>query len=64
MATTAEIAPATGPVTGEITRGFECLASLEPDWRRLFAQSNGQPSLSYEWTQALVRTQVAPEEPC
>ena len=64
MPTTADLAAATGPVTGEITPGFACLASLEPEWRRLFALSNGQPSLSYEWTQALVRTQVAPEEPC
>ena len=64
QSTTADRAAATGPVTGEITPGFACLAGLDPEWRRLFAQSNGQPSLSYEWTQALVRTQVAPEEPC
>jgi CelD/BcsL family acetyltransferase involved in cellulose biosynthesis len=62
--TTADRAAATGPVTGETTRGFSCLARLEPEWRRLFAQSDGQPSLSFEWTQALVATQGAPEESC
>lgn len=63
MLTTAGVAGATGSATWETTPGFACLASLEPEWRRLFAQSDGQPSLSYDWTQALVRTQVAPGEP-
>lgn len=46
------------PVTARISAGFDRLAALEPEWRPLFERSDSEPAMSFEWTRALIRTEV------
>ena len=46
------------PVTAHISAGFDRLPALEPEWRRLFESTDTEPAMSFEWTEALIRTAV------
>lgn len=47
-------------MTAQLIDGLDGLAALEPEWRRLFAGADCEPAMSFEWTQALARTQLKP----
>jgi CelD/BcsL family acetyltransferase involved in cellulose biosynthesis len=51
-------APSAGAVTAHITSGLDHVGSLEREWQQLFAASETEPTASWEWTQALARTQL------
>jgi CelD/BcsL family acetyltransferase involved in cellulose biosynthesis len=51
-------------VTAQVIPGLDTLPALEHEWRRLFAVSDCELATSYEWTQALVRTQLDPTDLC
>lgn len=54
-------APAAVPaVTTTVTTGFDSLPGLQREWQVLFATAETEPTTSFEWTQALARTQVEP----
>jgi CelD/BcsL family acetyltransferase involved in cellulose biosynthesis len=62
---TATIA-ATAPVglTAQVSPGLDALPSLEQEWRRLFERTVSEPAMSFEWTQALARTQIDRGDAC
>lgn len=51
-------------VTARVTAGLDVLDGLEHQWRRLFDASDCEPSVSFEWTLALARTQLTPADSC
>jgi CelD/BcsL family acetyltransferase involved in cellulose biosynthesis len=61
---TASLSAGRGAVTAHISSGLARLPALEDDWRGLFDASNTQPAMSFEWTQALVRTTVTSSDRC
>jgi len=54
----------TGPVRVEVNVGLDGLSALEPEWRQLFEVSDCEPAMSFEWTQALARTQLTSSDSC
>ena len=50
------------PITARVRAGFDSLPALEQDWRHLFEAADSEPAVSFEWTQALVRTEIAPTD--
>jgi CelD/BcsL family acetyltransferase involved in cellulose biosynthesis len=55
---------AAAPLTARIRAGLDGFAALEHDWRVLFEASASEPAVSFDWTQALIRTEVAPSDAC
>src|SRR5574338_803340 len=53
-----------GPVTSHVSTGLARLPALADEWRRLFATCDAEPSTSFEWTDALVRTQIDSSDSC
>ena len=47
-----------------VHKGLDLLLALEHEWRRLYADSDCQPSMSFDWTMALARTQLAAPDHC
>lgn len=63
--TTRTAAPsAARAVTAGVSAGLDRLATLAPEWQRLFEASDCEPAMSFEWTQALALTQIRPEDVC
>ena len=64
-AATGALSPAApSPVTAQVAAGFDSLPALEREWRALFDSLPAEPAMSFEWTQALVRTQLNPSDEC
>lgn len=52
------------PITAQVTAGLDVLAGLEHEWRRLFDAADCEPSVSFDWTMALARTQLTAADSC
>ena len=52
------------PVTARVHPGFDSLPALQEEWRGLFETSDCEPAMSFEWTRALVRTEITPADHC
>jgi len=50
-----------GALCTEIVEG-PAMTALAPDWERLYAEARNEPSTSFEWTQALLESHLAPED--
>lgn len=48
----------------EVIDGFGCLPALKPEWEALFTATPHEPSSSFEWTMALARNHVRPDDRC
>ncbi len=44
--------------------GFGALTELRPAWERLFHSRSHEPSVSFEWTAAMARNHVRPDDAC
>ena len=51
-------------VTADIVPGFDQLAAEREQWDLLFAARAHEPSVSFEWTRAMVRHHVRPDDQC
>ncbi len=51
-------------VTTDIVPGFDQLAAERERWDLLFAARAHEPSVSFEWTRAMVRHHVRPDDQC
>ena len=51
-------------IEAAVTEGFENLSALRSEWNDLFHARHHEPSLSFEWTMAMVRNHVRPSDRC
>jgi CelD/BcsL family acetyltransferase involved in cellulose biosynthesis len=54
----------TGAVSVDVLDGFGALPSLRDSWERIFQSRQHEPSASYEWTAAMARHHVRPDDRC
>jgi CelD/BcsL family acetyltransferase involved in cellulose biosynthesis len=58
----ADVAGAHDRMTGAILTDSPDISRFESEWERLFAVPGHEPSASYEWTQALLRHRLVPDD--
>ena len=57
-------AGAQGTVEADVSHGFGGLARLQAAWEALFVSRQHEPCVSFEWTTAMVRHHVRPDDRC
>jgi CelD/BcsL family acetyltransferase involved in cellulose biosynthesis len=51
-------------ITVDVVRGLDRLAAEQEQWSRLFRARAHEPSVSFEWTRAMVAHHVRPDDQC